>query len=378
MQKNIIIMYLTALLQGMVFYAPIAALYRTAVGITISQIAVIESISLILSFIFELPWGIFADHIGYKKTIVLCNFLYFISKLIFWKSTGFSFFLIERIILAIVISGLSGVDASILYLSVPAEKSYRTFGIYNALSTFGLITASLVYSIFIGNNYRLAAALTTFTYGIATLISLGLKEVKRIKSNTFSLKQMLLSLKSTFSDQKLIFLLLAAALFTQVHQSVTVFFIQLKLFDISTNNRIIGFIHILLTVAGLVSAFSYRITGKHYKTAPFILSLLAFCSCIVLVYTSSYVFATIAAIVLQGAFSIFLPLQTDVENRLANVNYRATALSINSAIKNSTAAGLSVILGFAAEKNLSVSFLLCAFLCLLSAVLIKMSKGRTL
>ena len=59
-------MYAISLLQGMVFYAPIATLYRTAQGVTISQIALIESISLILSLLFEVPWGVLADRIGYK------------------------------------------------------------------------------------------------------------------------------------------------------------------------------------------------------------------------------------------------------------------------------------------------------------------------
>ena len=62
--RNIYLMYAISLLQGMVFYAPIAALYRTALGVTISQIALIESISLVLCFVFEVPWGVLADRIG--------------------------------------------------------------------------------------------------------------------------------------------------------------------------------------------------------------------------------------------------------------------------------------------------------------------------
>ena len=132
-------MYAIALLQGMVFYASIATLYRQAAGITVFQIALIESISYLLCLLFELPWGIVADKIGYKKTLCFCCVLYFASKLVFWRAEGFAGFLLERIMISIVIAGMTGVDTSILYLSSKAGESQRTVGIYNLLGTVGLL-----------------------------------------------------------------------------------------------------------------------------------------------------------------------------------------------------------------------------------------------
>ena len=60
-KKNIVLMLLLGFLQAMVFYAPIATLYRQAQGITLSQITIIESICLALCLLLELPWGIVAD-----------------------------------------------------------------------------------------------------------------------------------------------------------------------------------------------------------------------------------------------------------------------------------------------------------------------------
>lgn len=56
-KKNIVLMLLLGFLQAMVFYAPIATLYRQAQGITLSQITIIESICLALCLLLELPWG---------------------------------------------------------------------------------------------------------------------------------------------------------------------------------------------------------------------------------------------------------------------------------------------------------------------------------
>ena len=52
MKRNIYLMYAIAFLQGMVFYGPVATLYRQAQGVSVFQITLIESISLILCILF--------------------------------------------------------------------------------------------------------------------------------------------------------------------------------------------------------------------------------------------------------------------------------------------------------------------------------------
>ena len=94
MKKNIYIMYAISLLQGMVFYGSIATLYRQANGLSIFQITLIEGISLLLTLILEFPWGVIADKIGYRNTMIVCNILYFISKIVFWQADGFFDFML--------------------------------------------------------------------------------------------------------------------------------------------------------------------------------------------------------------------------------------------------------------------------------------------
>lgn len=78
----------TAFLQGMVFYGPIATLYRQARGVSVFQITLIESISLACLIALEIPWGYVADRIGYRRTLAACNVLYFLSKIVFWRGGG--------------------------------------------------------------------------------------------------------------------------------------------------------------------------------------------------------------------------------------------------------------------------------------------------
>ncbi len=166
LKKNIRLLYLLSFLQGMVFYGPIATLYRQARGVTIGQITLIESINLGLSLLLEIPWGVVADKIGYKRTFVFCTWLYFASKLVFWQAEGFGWFLAERLMLSVVIAGLSGVDSTILYLSCGrpgtpgALDSQKAFGVWDSMGTAGLLFASVVFSVWVKENYSLAAFLT--------------------------------------------------------------------------------------------------------------------------------------------------------------------------------------------------------------------------
>ena len=222
-RRNIVLMYAIALLQGMVFYAPIASLYRQAAGLTLGQIAIIEGISYLMCFAMELPWGILADRIGYRRTMIVCCGFYFLSKIIFWQADSFAAFLAERFALSVALAGFSGVDESILYLSAPSEECQSVFGRYNACNTAGLLLASAVYMLFIGERYRLAALITMIAYALAALAALGLKEVRPAQERALpSLRSFTRLLRQTLQNRPLIIFISAFTLFREAGQMVTV------------------------------------------------------------------------------------------------------------------------------------------------------------
>ena len=124
-KTNVYLMFAIVFLQGFIFYGPIATMYRQARGISMYDIFIIESISWILMIIFEIPWGWFADKFGYKKTIIISNLIFFVSKIIFFKAYSFEMFLLERVFLAIALSGLSGCDIALIYSSIDEKKSEK-------------------------------------------------------------------------------------------------------------------------------------------------------------------------------------------------------------------------------------------------------------
>ena len=363
-------MYGIALLQGMVFYGPIATLYRQAQGISILQITIIESISLALCLLLELPWGIVSDKIGYKRTMVFCCGLYFISKIVFWQANDFYAFLLERVILSIVIAGLSGVDTSVLYLSCEKGKSQHAFGIYNSLQTTGLLVAALVFSVAVGDNYKLAGCLTVISYGLAALLSLGLNEVCPEDSGRSSMSDFVDLLRQTLKNKYLLMFLVGVAFLNETHQTITVFFNQLQYVKCGLSASAIGYIYIAVTIAGLSGALSSRLTKRvGVARSAIMFYVAAITACIVLTFTGSAWLSVVAILTLRISFSLFLPLQTELQNKQVLTKNRATALSINAVIIDSVGVGTNVVFGMLAERNLTWALLMGAGLCAVGAIL---------
>ncbi len=378
MKRNIFFMYSISFFQGMVFYSSIATLYRQAAGISIFQITMIESISLVLSFAFEIPWGVLADRIGYRRTIIICNTLFFISKIIFWKSQNFADFLLERVLLAIVVSGLSGVDTSILYLSCDENDSQRAFGIYGGLGTAGLLSAAAIYTVFIKENYRAAGFLTVISYGIAAILSFGLKEVKAAqKGERMSLRYSLIILKETLFNRSLLFLIAGVALLYEVNQTITVFFNQLQYTKAGMSVRLISGVYILMTLSGLVSVFSAPLTQK-LKPRFFGAMLFVVCSfsCLMLAFTQNPFVSVLGILLIRVCSSLMSPLGTELQNKAITTIDRATALSMSALLMDLLAVFTNLVFGKLAEFDLSAAMCFGGFLCILGAGLYLISLKR--
>lgn len=360
-KRNIHILYAVALLHGMVFYAPVATLYRQAAGLGIFEITVIESISLALTIALELPWGYLADRIGYRKTMIICCGLYFLSKLVFWRASGFAGFLLERVLLSVVCAGLSGVDSSMLYLSSGEADSLRVFGVYQNLSQLGMLLAAGSFALWFGENYRFAAALTAVSYGVAVVFALFLREVKPEKRQ----KKIEKSLAGQFRDKKLLCLILAAALLGETHQSITVFLNQIKYEAVGMRGGEISAAFIAVSLAGLAGGFSSRLRERvgEKNMGSGLLLLSALC-CLILAGTDNGLLAVLAVLLLRICYSLFAPLYQQLQNRAIHTADRATALSRNAVIHDGLGIFLNLVFGYAAQVHISGAFAFGAMLCL--------------
>lgn len=371
MKRNIYLMYAIAFLQGMVFYGPVATLYRQDQGVDVFQITLIESISLILCILLEVAWGVVADKIGYKKTMVFCCVLYFLSKIVFWQASNFAGFLVERIMLSVVMAGMSGVDTSILYLSCEGKESQKIFGVYNSLMTAGLLIAAAVFSIFVRDNYSLAGWLTVLSYGAAAVLSMALVDVRTEGDSQINMGQFRKVLSQVLSNRTLLLFLIAVAFLSETHQTITVFLNQLQYDRCGMGDFQIGSVYIVVTVIGMCGACSAWFTKKvGIRFAGIIFGGTAAIACLILAVSQTAFPSICGILALRISNSLFQPFQTEMQNRQIHTEYRATALSIHAMILDSVGAGTNLVFGVLAERNLVLAFLFGAGLCIVGVVML--------
>ncbi len=361
-KRNIYLLYAITFLTGMVFYASIATLYRQNSGISIFQISLIESISFILSLLLEVPFGIIADKIGYKKTMVLSLLFYAFSKFIFWRADCFAMFLLERILLSISLAGLSGVDDSILYLSSGDENYQKNSGINSSMGTAGLLIAAAVYSVFIGDKYRLSGLFTLISYCIAALLSFLLVEVKQTEKNCLSIRQELKSnlnvLVKTLSNKKLLFIVLGLSLFSESQSIISVFLTQLRFETLGLSYKIIGIIYMVTTSIDLLSFASDFITKKTGRTFLIITDFFIGIGGIVVFSLTKNIFVAVGTLIVICLVSTLTgPLYSKIYNENIEEDDRATVLSMLFLITDFVSVFVQLVIGKIADFNLTEGLL---------------------
>lgn len=367
LSSNIPIMYAITFFQGMVFYAPVASLYRQARGMSLGQIALIESVSFFLSLAMELPWGLLADKIGYRRTMMASCGVFFVSKIVFWLSRGFWTFMLERVLISAAIAGLSGLTDSILYLSCEPGESQKVFGRCSAFGTAGLVLSTVLFSLFIGTDYSLAGFATVLSYGAAALLSLGIREVRPPKEEKRSqAKDFVRLLHSTLKNRRFLLLLAATALYSETVQTVTVWLNQNQYLRCGISERAMGFIYLAVSGTALVSAFSQKAAKKLGALTLGVGAVLTTgLMCLLLVWTRSGFLSAAAVMAISAGGALVGPLYGSVFNRQVQTADRATQLSIFAVVSDVTAAAASLTYGQVADRSLSGAFGLGAVVCAL-------------
>jgi predicted MFS family arabinose efflux permease len=357
--RNYRILILAQFLQGIVFYAPVATLYRQAYGLDLQGLFLIESISWILTLAFEAPWGRVADRIGYKKTLLLGNILFFSSKIVFATASGFWAFLAERCVLALAISALSGCSDALLYRSVGPDASPKAFGRLQAAGVVGLLlssaTSPLIYSI----SLRAAAWATAIPYAIATLLTFCLVDLGEeghgdAARGPRGLKE---ALKSLWADKGLLAFVAIGALVQEASHAATVFLAPLQLARSGLAQASFGPLFAIVQAAALAAAASGRISAAFGRARTLRILVVAECLALAALALSSDATISVAALVVaQAAAALFMPLSCAIQNDRVRGSERATALSVNAMVAELVGAAVNVGVGQAAGLSLPICF----------------------
>ncbi|WP_066496053.1 MFS transporter [Abyssisolibacter fermentans] len=132
------------LLKNLKFFEPYLLIYLLGMGMSFFKIGILYAIREIVTYIFEIPSGIFADNYGKKKELMTCFAFYIISFIFFFIGTD-----IYILILAMIFFGLgeafrSGTHKAMIYSYLEQKNwfEYKTF-VYGRTRSFSLIGSSI-------------------------------------------------------------------------------------------------------------------------------------------------------------------------------------------------------------------------------------------
>ena len=356
------------------FYSPVATLYRQSAGLSLLQMGVIESLSLALMLALEIPWGVLADRLGHRRTLAICSVLFALSKVVFWQARTFFGFLTERLVLSVVLSGLTGCDSAYLFSCCGGTGEHRrAFSHWEAATVAGTVLAGLTWPLLEGD-YRLAALLTVGTYAAAALLTLLLTDPAGTPPARRERAGFRAALRQTW---RMAPILLAFCLLAEAAQQVTVCLNQLQYLRAGIPERWFGPLYALATGAGLAGGLSHRLTGRlGTRRAGGLLFLTAAGVCLVLALTDNPTAAVSGVLLMAAVRAAANPLSLSIQNENAPEGGRAAQLSCNAMLMDAAALGVYPVYGALADRGVPGALLLACGCCTLGLLLFWRGMGR--
>jgi MFS family permease len=362
-------MYCIALLQGLIFNYPITVLFKLSRGLSINEVFILESIFTILLVILDVPWGHYADRFGYKNTLIISNFLLFVSRIILYFSHSFLLFLLEIIIAALSVSGASGCASAFIYSSSDEKKSAKAFSGYSGFKTAGFFIASTASIFLIKYSYDMLVFLTIIPFFIAFIISWFLEDldIKPVKNTIKS------SFKNVFCNKDILVFVIAMALIAQSTGCICVYLNQPLYVKYGVNVKYFGMINAVIQLLCISSTKAYRFSEKIGESRFMItvFSIVAIGSFVL--FYNKFMWVCIAIIALEEvSYMICEPISMNIQNRAIQTNDRATLLSAYSMVGNIISAIVIGGVGKAAQFSIESVVLFCGILSTIALVMVSM------
>lgn len=133
---------------NMIFFGPVALLVRTQAGVTLSQFFLLQAILACATFLWELPAGWLTDRIGYRNTLILESWMFFLCRALMlaaFLSHSFPLFVLEACIEGTAYSFCSGTESAYLYAFYGESEFLFRSSRSEKCATAGFLFACLAY-----------------------------------------------------------------------------------------------------------------------------------------------------------------------------------------------------------------------------------------
>lgn len=356
---------------SLVFYAPVALLIRTSRGVSISEFFILQAILSFGIFIFEIPFGMITDKIGYKNSIIISHFSMLLARIILLFSFSFEFFVLESILEAVGFAFASGTIIGYEYEIIGEENFAVKSSVLGNYSTVGFIASTI--SFYFMNKYFGQNFLIIFTI-ISTFISF-LFTLFLEKEKSFEKDDTKLNFKSILNKYLIIFMLFNGMI--SITFILINFFYVVILQNINLSENYMTFVILLYSIIGLLSPKIIKIFGEvKLKRNLFIFLTMSSVLLMSLILIKN-IFVILPMIFLPMLIGIVETYFSKVENRYVdslNDKNRATILSTFSMGANVVDFGFLFFSAKLAENSLNYSFVFVSILLLIFGLFFAVTK----
>jgi MFS family permease len=380
--KNILVSYLSVFLLGLMFFAPIWALYLEKQLFSITNVAIIIAINSFASVLFEIPTGAIADLFGRKKTIIVSYCLFFVSTIFLYIGGSMAIFVIYAIFFAMAGTLISGSDNALIYDTLKQERKEKYYkkiiGTYHAIWPLGAVIGAVVGGYLANINLSLPILYTLIPFGFAIFVTFFLKEPKYPKEkNKNILKHSFLSSKIALKNKQILLLSLFTFVIWGLGESIHL--MKPLFFD---------FKDISLTQFGYVFALTYGLSSiGHYFSHDFsekfgskkTLMITSLLDPIIIVGATFLIGLPSALLLVTASFLFGLrnPVIFDLVNKETPSKKRATVLSLISFSEQLGKIIFALFLGYMADLyTINTAFKIAGMMIVLAFLIVTFLKKQ--
>ncbi|HEY4744029.1 MAG TPA: MFS transporter [Desulfuromonadaceae bacterium] len=208
LRRNIPLLYAFSFLQMTLFpMAVITLFWKDHIGLSLSQILLLQSIFAVAMVVMEYPAGYVSDRVGYRTALTFAAFLGIAGWGVYTVASSFRDVLMAEILLGISTAFISGTDSAFLYESLKGTDKEAAYSRFEGRSTFFGQTGEAAGALFAGLLYAryplLPFLLQVGVWVLALLITRGMTEPPRERHRQVShLKEALASARYVFMENR--------------------------------------------------------------------------------------------------------------------------------------------------------------------------------
>lgn len=355
LNKNIVVYPWFKFFFSMLIIGPILVPFMLWKGLSYAEIMLLQSISAIAVFIFEVPTGAIADKVSRKLSLVLSSFFCILGLLFYILFKSFFLFAVAELLFGIGVTLSSGADSAILYESlvkVDRKKEYQNHEGHAASICFmGQAVGGIISSFLYSYNYFLPFWISIFNLFVAIIFSLEFTETPRNKSEHKYLIHVFKSIKISITTPRILWTILFAGLMGFAFR--TTFWLYQPYFDLVGIQ--VKWFGLIFAYFNIIAAFSSKyLVKKFYEARPrkILLSLIlivGFSYLVPLLFLSPFMIIALGSQqIVRGLYS---PTLRFYINHQIQDEYRATVISLVSLSASLCFAIFSPLVGLALDYH---------------------------